>query len=343
MEVKPLAGIVVPDFQTGNVLYLTGATQTLIGKQASSLIARSNIAVKISVVESRFVRRGLPFRASFIEYSPYNPPVRYLTNETPLDASSETAALSASLVKREVLTPTIARFTFRLSEDATWKAGQHVTFDFDPELNNGYAHMNDGDPQSLNDDFVRTFTISSVPPAKGGPAQELQITVRKHGPATGLLLRHNLRVPLDLRVMGFGGKDEFHMPTEDDGRPAVFIAGGVGITPILAQGQGILDSGVKLSLLWTVRADDVPLLQDAFKQIPGLAKLTRLFLTGGSPDLQLLAELGASVEMRRMQEADVAQLKGSQHRFFLCAPSGLIQSVNKWLEGENVVWEDFGY
>lgn len=346
MEVKPLVGLVIPDFETGDALYLTGTTQILIGKQASALIAHSNLAVRISVAESRFVRGGLPFRASVIDYSPYNPPLRYLTSEKPPEDLADRPQLSASLVARETLTPTISRLTFRLSGGATWRAGQHVTLDFGPELDNGYAHMKDDDPQSLNDDFVRTFTVSSVAPVDGGAARELQITARRHGPATDLLMRQNLRAPLDLGVLGFGGKDEFQLPTTPDARQAVFIAGGVGITPMLAQGQAALDAGVDLTLLWTVRGDDVPLVEDTFRRIPGLARVTKLFITGTGAGDHLSAALGAaeaSVEGRRIQEADVARLRGAQRRFYLCAPSGLIESVNRWLEGEDVVWEDFGY
>lgn len=345
MEVKPLVGLVIPDFETGDVLYLTGTTQILIGKQASALIARSNLAVRISVAESRFVRGGLPFRASVIDYSPYNPPLRYLTSEKPPeDLTEQPRQLSASLVGRETLTPTISRFTFRLSRNASWRPGQHVTLDFEPELNNGYAHMNDDEPQSLNDDFVRTFTVSSVAPAEGGAARELQITARRHGPATDLLMRQNLRAPLDLRVLGFGGKDEFQLPTAPDARQAVFIAGGVGITPMLAQARAALDAGVNLTLLWTVRGDDVPLVEDIFRRIPALARVTKLFITGTGDHLSAaLGTAEASVEGRRIQEADIARLRGAQRRFYLCAPSGLIESVNRWLEGEDVVWEDFGY
>lgn len=349
MKIKPLAGLVIPDFETGDVLYVTGSTSILIGEEASSLITRSNLAVKLTVTASRLVRSGLPFRASLIDYSPYNPPVRYLTSEKPPDIS-EIASLSASLIKREPLTPTVSRFTFRLSGNATWQAGQHVTLDFGPELEHGYAHMNDGDPQSLNDDYVRTFTVSSVP--NKGKEQDLQITARKHGPATGLLWRHNLRVPLELTVMGFGGKEDFHIPVKDDGRQAVMIAGGVGITPLLAQGQAVLDGAVKLSLVWSLKAEDMALAEDTLRRIPGLAKVTRLFVTGSADtDSEGLAvsasasvrEMGATVATRRVQETDLTSLKGTGSRFFLCAPPRLVKQMNSWLEGEDVAWEDFGY
>jgi ferredoxin-NADP reductase len=349
MRIKPLAGIVIPNFETGDVLYVTGSTSIFIGEEASSLIARSNLAVKLTITASRLVRSGLPFRASLIDYSPYNPPVRYLISEKPPDIS-EIASLSATLTKREPLTPTVSRFTFRLSSEATWQAGQHITLDFGPELEHGYAHMNDSDPQSLNDDYVRTFTVSSVPAIRG-KEQDLQITARKHGPATGLLWRHNLRVPLALTVMGFGGKEEFRMPVKDDGRRAVMIAGGVGITPLLAQGQAVLDSGVKLSLVWSLKADDMALAEDTLRRIPGLAQATRLFVTGSADadDGEALVvavsvkQMGATIEPRRVQENDLAGLKGTGSRFFLCAPPRLVKQMNSWLEGEDVAWEDFGY
>lgn len=347
MKIKPLVGLVIPNFVTGDVLYVTGSTTILIGDEASSLLARTDLAVKITVTESRFIRAGLPFRASVIDYSPYNPPLRYLTSEKPPDVS-DVASLSASLVRRERLTPTIHRFTFRLAgaAAATWKAGQHITLAFESELANGYEHMNESDPQSLNDDYVRTFTVSSVPATAGEKVQDLQITARRHGPATALLERQNLRVPLELSVMGFGGNADFQLPTKrDDTRQAVFIAGGVGITPILAQGQAVLDSGARLSLLWTLKAEDVPLAEDTFRRIPGLAKVTQIFVTGdkGSDGTQSVVEAGAVVVKRRANETDLAGLKGPGSKFFLCAPPGLVKQVTAWLDGEEVVWEDFGY
>ncbi|ERS96522.1 hypothetical protein HMPREF1624_06726 [Sporothrix schenckii ATCC 58251] len=34
-----------------------------------------------------------------------------------------------------------------------WQAGQYITLDFGTELDLGWSHMRDDDPQSLNDDF----------------------------------------------------------------------------------------------------------------------------------------------------------------------------------------------
>lgn len=343
------------------MLYVTGTASVLIGEAASSLLARTNLAVSISVTDARLVKGGLPFRGAAGEPSPYNPPLRHLLSEKPPPVAQPQSTLTASLVGREVLTPSVARFTFELSssggrseeEAPSWQAGQHVTFDFAPELYSGYSHMRDDDPQSINDDFTRTFTVSSEP-ARG----RLEITARRHGPATGLLWRQNLRAPLELRVLGFGGEAAFRLPTttateagKDGVEPheAVYVAGGVGVTPLLAQAREVLAGGPRrLRVLWTLRGEDLGLAARAFADVPGLAGATTLFVTGPAAEAEevALAKLrgeAAGVETRRVSEGDVAALKGGSRTFYLCAGPGLRRRLEEWLEGEKTAWEDFGY
>lgn len=340
----------IPDFDTADVLYLTGSASVLVGEEASSLLARSQLAVKVSVTEARFVKSGLPFRGAAGEPSPYNPPVRHLVREH--DAHLVTAAgpsgpeLSASLVRRERLTPTIHRYTFQLSAQGAaavlpdWRAGQYVTLDFQPELGAGYSHMRDDDPQSLNDDLIRTFTVSS-PPTRTG---EVQLTVRTHGPTTKFLSRYNTRVALEIPVLGFGGEDGFRMAS--DPRP-VFVAAGVGITPLLAQAPGLLAKEAPLRVLWSLRREDLGLARDAFERVRGLAGVTTLFVTGEEQEQEergAVEGLGAAkLEMRRMGPGDVEGLKGKGSKFFLCTGPALLAKLGEWLAGEEVVWEDFGY
>ncbi|KAM5348770.1 hypothetical protein ACJ41O_008593 [Fusarium nematophilum] len=347
-KVNPLVGVTIPDFNTADVLYLTGTASVLVGEEASSVIARTKLAVKISISSAKFVKSGLPFRGPQVEYSPYNPPVRHLLSEHDAHISnSASQSVSASLVKRETLTPSINRFTLQLSSQGQpiprWHAGQYVTLDFGPELDMGYSHMADHDPQSINDDYVRTFTVSSPP---GSNSNEIQITARKHGPVTGFLWSHNMRVPLEIPVLGFGGEEGFRIPLRVGGPRSVFIAAGVGITPLLAQAPAALEAGVPLQLLWSLRLEDLPLALDTFSKIPGLASATKLFVTGEIPDRGLLDEVkraGADVEERRLGVRDVEGLKRQGSRFFLCTGPVLLSALEGWLQGEEIVWEDFGY
>jgi ferredoxin-NADP reductase len=354
---SPRVGIAVPDFDNGNVLYVSGTASILVGDEATALLPRTKLAVKVAVASARYVHAGLPFRGVFIEYSPYNPPVRYLLSErAPAATLSGGRGLSAVLSGRQILTPNVARFTFKLTaplpKGGGWKPGQHVTLDFAEELDMGYSHMADHAPQSINDDFVRTFTVSSAVPRGGGDGTTttFDITARRHGPATNLLWRQPLRVPLEVPVLGFGGKDDFHLPIDNDDAVggAVFVAGGVGITPVLAQARLVLDAGVDFRLLWSLRDEDLPLAVDTFTRIDGLASATTLFVTGtgagaDAADLQTVRDMGARVEQRRVVEEDLQELRGKGLRFYLCAAPALVKRITTWIEGESVVWEDFGY
>ncbi|KJZ69346.1 hypothetical protein HIM_11268 [Hirsutella minnesotensis 3608] len=370
LRVNPLIGIVVPDYDTSDVLYLTGSASVLVGEQASSLMARTNLAVVVSVAAARFVRGGLPFCGAGGEPSPYNPPLRHLLSErTPhvgaADASSSSRPdMTATLVGREMVTPTIGVFTFQLSSradaqttaTATWRPGQHVTLDFEPELGTGYAHMCDDDPQSLNDDLKRTFTVSSEPGARldvkpdvlRSSVATFQITARRHGPATGLLWRHNLAAPLELPVLGFGGEESFRLPTvPESARRPVFVAGGVGVTPLLAQARGVLARGVDLEVLWTLRGEDLPLALRVLKEIPALADKMQLFVTGQALDgletRESIKATGVAMRQRRMDAKDVSNFKGRGTSFYLCAGPDLLRRLQQWLEGDTFVSEDFGY
>ncbi|KAK1520423.1 oxidoreductase FAD-binding domain-containing protein [Colletotrichum costaricense] len=380
LKLNPLVGIAIPDFETSDVLYvsitqflpsltwnledyeantwrwakLTGSASILVGQDAAAYLPRTKLAVKITVSAAVFVQSGLPFSGTSLEPSPYNPPVRPLFSEQQhVLGSSTESTRTAALLRREIITPTIARFVFGLEPAAQWEAGQYVTFDFAEELDVGWSHMRDDEPQSLNDDYVRTFTVSSPPGDKGG--KEFEITARKNGPVTNMLWRWNLRVPLEVPVLGFGGEEAFRMGRGKgekgvgggDDVEEVFVAAGVGITPLIAQAGGVLEAGVRMKVLWTVKGEDVELVRDVVGRIPGLAGVLRVFVTGeiGEAEEAMMREFegfGAVVERRRIRASDVKD-GGIKRRYFLCTGPEMLKVLNGWLEGENVAFEDFAF
>ncbi|KAK4155716.1 hypothetical protein C8A00DRAFT_31469 [Chaetomidium leptoderma] len=414
LHTNPLIGIAIPDYSTSDVLYLTGSTQLLVGAAAASLMPHTNLAVKITVDSARFIKDGLPVRGTPLEPSPYNPPVRRLASQSPLSLSSslqtssqqQSPLATATLLRRDLLTPTIARFTFLLRPPSsssnnqplkTWQPGQHITLSFASELDMGYSHMREADPQSLNDDFVRTFTISSPPPpppppppvssssgsvsgsgSGSGDGVEIQLTLRKHGPVTGLLFSQPIGAAagvLEVPVLGVGGEEGFRIVAASAGskkkKKAVFVAGGIGITPLLAQAPGVLlaaaaqaaaaaqsgkdvkEGGVEV--LWSLRAEDLPLAVDAFERVEGLGSATRIFVTRGSGDghedgdvvavIERVRALGAKVEVRRMGKEDLLGVRDAVRgtKYFACASPGMIRSVQDWFGEEEVVFESFEY
>jgi NAD(P)H-flavin reductase len=342
LSTTPRAGLVFSDFDTGDVLYITGKTEILAGQKAKDLIAHTNLAVKIKVEATRYIKDGLAFRGIEGEYSPYNPPVRYLSTEKRAGLTNDDKQIYAKLIDKQILTPTIGRFRFHIAAPAKaskWKPGQYVALSFADELDLGYSHMRDDDPKSLNDDFLRTFTVSSRQGALDDHDQ-FEITIRKVGPVTDYLFRHKVRTDLQVPLLGFGG--EFFIEQGVD-ESIAYVAGGVGITPLLAQAADL--DLKKLRLFWTVRADDLGFVTDMFDRIPGLAKSTRLFVTGTvdeeAENWKKLEVSGAVLHKRRMGKDDLTADIAS--RWYLCTGTAFRNSLVSWLDGKTVLYEDFNY
>lgn len=414
---NPTVGLCVPNFITGDVLYLTGKAEILLERAAIAVISKSKLAVQMTVSKARFVKQGLMFRGTpstdnrdssssnpTIDreitdgMSPYNPRVRYLTSE--LDPSNPNAtfgstlppdeyrrstfeqpALTAKLTRKNKLTPTITRYTFRLSSSdpnslksstesqPLWKPGQYVALDFSEELYMGYSHMNDSEPTSINDDYIRTFTVASR--YKSGAEPEFDMVVRNVGVVTRWLSRQNDRSGMtELKVLGFGGDLEFEsssgIATVEDvastygGTRNVFIAAGIGVTPLL--GQLSLDPEDRtdnLSVLWTFHIRDVGLAIDILPRLSqSMRSNTRIFVTGtqnesaDSEDMKSLDRLQSEysdvkIERRRLTQDDVMSLDGTEKggidKWFVCTAPAMRKEVQGWLGSRTILFENFDY
>ena len=345
----PKAGVIVPDFDSADALYLTSTTEILVGKDAAAVLPRSNLAIRITVTEARFVRQSLAFRGDAGERSPYNPPVRYLKTERGLpDIQIEGRVVYAELLARDILTPTIGRFRFSVSDAEAagrWTPGQYVALEFDSELSSGYSHMRDDDPLSLNDDYVRTFTVSS-PPDGSLPLDEFEITIRNVGVVTQFLFKQNVRAGLEVPLKGFGGTFTI---SQEPNEIIPFIAGGIGITPLLAQLSGL--DIKRIRLFWTLNARDVGLALDTFDRCPSLAGSTKIFLSGvekstllgTQTQIRKLEKFLCEIAIRRMQASDVSEYLASCPTWYLCTGTSLRKALLVWLTGKKTIYEDFNY
>lgn len=347
LDQTPLVGLCFPNFENGDILYVTGNTETLFGSQASKLIPRSNLAVRVKVTSARLVQQSLPFRGKAIEPSPYNPKIRPLASEDALDVSeAKGAGSSATIVDHIRLTPSISRFRFSMDKPVSHEAGQWVALDFSDELSEGYKHSDNLNPRSLNDDYTRTFTVSSAPPPRRGLAEnEFEVTIRRVGVVTEFMFRHEARHDLQVPVLGFGG--DFRVDQAKD-TITPFVASGVGITPLLGRLPD-LDIG-HVRLFWTIHVEDVMLVLDTFRAYPALAKSTMIFLTGSGlaetkqEALAQLQESGADATTRRMQSEDLTEVKDQlSDQWYICVSSGLQKILLGWLKGKEVHYESFDF
>ena len=106
------------------MLYVTGKTDILIGQDASKVLPRSNLAIKITLTAARLVANALPFRGVEGDRSPYNPVVRYLASERPPPNVGEAELQQATLLSQTKLAPNVSRFKCSLENAARYTPGQ---------------------------------------------------------------------------------------------------------------------------------------------------------------------------------------------------------------------------
>lgn len=251
IEVTPLASLTFVSFTRGDILYLTGEAQTLVGPAAHKVMPLHNALTTVRTTGYIFVADALSVRqrpGTTVVPSPYSPPVRLLAEEASLTSyfQGNGKDVTATLQSIKILSPSLATFTFMTSEDIHFKAGQAAILDFTLFIGEEeYHHMASGKPSSVNDDRIRTWTISS--PSPDTPTRTFELTMREKpgGAVTGALFSVARKLadyrpellgdlsPLAIGVKLLGITGDFTSP-EEPRHSLLWIAGGIGITPFLS-------------------------------------------------------------------------------------------------------------
>lgn len=86
LALSPQAGLLFPDFTTGDVLQLTGWARTSWNPAHACCCAGAERLVTFRVKEARILPQAVPFQWVFESYSPFNPPAGTVgdTTSTPL-------------------------------------------------------------------------------------------------------------------------------------------------------------------------------------------------------------------------------------------------------------------
>lgn len=291
IETDPQVGLIFPDFKTGHVLYITGEAENLLDNVAETLMPRVSLLTRIKVTGAVFVKDGLNLRLTSDEqYSPYNPPARHLRQELQqmghaLVAHETAAAVTATLVSTKPLSGSITTFNFALSQpiDAPLPSGFGI-FDFSGLLDAGYRHMNEANPQLVNEDYVRTWTLSNTPcfdAESKAFAKTDQVSISVKRKPSGLMsnvLHDNadklIADKLPIEFKGTGAGFTCFAQDAEEAIPSIpfkmlWLAGGVGITPFMAMWDGILELAIayphqtstEIVLFFSGRGDDIKALK----------------------------------------------------------------------------------
>lgn len=268
VEATPFASLTFISFTTGDILYLTGEARNVYGSEARAIMPFQDLLTEIYVTGYTYVQDALPARLApgyTDQLSPYSPPVRLLAEEAPdtkLFAKEEQP--KARLTRIMTLSPSIAIFEWESSAPLRIDPGQAIILDFSTLFGSRqYQHMAPGKPSLVNDDFIRTWTVSSASP-HDSDSRLFSLTMREKpgGVVTGSLFNilrklteykhaalEDARVlSLDVNIVGING--DFVLPPLPSplGRntPSAskvlsagtkrlyWFAGGIGITPFLS-------------------------------------------------------------------------------------------------------------
>ncbi len=369
IETAPQVGLVFPDFTTGDVLYVSGEAENLLDQEAETLMPRVSLLTRIKVTGAVLVKTGLNLRLTSEEqFSPYNPPVKHLRQELEQMGHAAVAhvnsdPITATLVSTQTLSGNIKTFNFELSSpiNAPLPGGFGV-FDFSDIFDAGYSHMNEVNPQLVNEDYVRTWTLSSAPSfdEKNNSfcaTNHVSVTVKRkpgglmssalHDNADKLIT-HNLPVAFNGTGAGFtcfaGGTESTPLTVPSQ---MLWIAGGVGITPFMAMWDGILEVAnahpgkisADIVLLFSGRDDDINVLKRFGSLNSSLPKQVRLRIVAlhsvrstssaaqSARDVlrEALSDDVLTFEERRMQFDDIQSVADLNDReVFMCGPDALM-------------------
>jgi len=367
IETDPQVGLVFPDFATGDVFYVTGEAENLLDDDAEALMPRTGLLTRVKVTGALLIKAALNLElTSGEQLSPYNPPVKLLRRELEQMGrvpSDDAEAISATLVSTQVLSDNIKTFNFKLSTPiSALLPGGFGIFDFSGLLDRGYSHMNEANPQLVNEDFVRTWTLSSTPRIDPNTktfrsSDHVSITVkRKPGGLMSNVLHdnadqfiaNNLPVAFKGTGAGFtcfsGGSDGIPLTLPPK---MLWIAGGVSITPFMAMWDGILELAqanpdqvsTDIVLLFAGRDDDINVLRHfgslhgtlpdhvtlrivALQSVSGSASIARNTRDGLR---DTISDSVLKIEERRMGIDDIRSVADlSKREVFMCGPDGLM-------------------
>ena len=364
IESTGLAGLTFVSFDTGDVLYLTGTAENHVGESALGIMARHASLTTVRVTGYTLVRDALPVRqkeGTHVERSPYSPKVKYLVEETVTQAN-QSGNHSAHVQGAVQLSPDLAVLRFGISADCKAAGikitpGQSVVLDFMDWIGPPrYQHMADAAPESINDDRVRTWTVSSA--HENESATWFEITMRRMpgGTVTGalfnLLEEHgaNSNFGTTLQLDGSVSAGLVGVTGDFVLSPAykldvLWIAGGIGLTPFLAMLQALKKRGSSIEGdIWLVLSTREPdlmlkLIHPSLKSISAKMKITlHLFTSEEDVDVSMMIQDNVTVEAHPGRVGSAFwKTVPRRKEVFVCGPNSFGDATETGLQNAGVL------
>lgn len=324
--VNPLAGLMFFDEVAGDVLQIAGTVEVILD---SPEIAAFEGAERLwRVKPAKVVRRrdALPLRWTFAEngMSPSSLMTGSWTDaEARLQAAAKAKTWRSFRIERiEHESSTIRSFHLAPTDGEALiphLSGQHLPI-----------RIADGE------EFIRrSYTISSAP-SDG----YYRLSVKREGRASSLL--HDMQVGDEISALAPTGA--FTIDAMERARPAVFIAAGIGVTPLLSMLRHIVHEGDRTRHrrpVWFFRSSHTRQERAFDREIDELVARAN----GTVRDIRVVGQPGEDALESRETSGRInidllkAQLPFDDYDFYLCGPATFMQSVYDGLLRLNVADE----
>ena len=336
------AGLLFMDFENGHLLTLTGTVEILSDSPDTEHFEGAERLWKFHIDHGRWIEHGLPLRWKMDEYSPNT-----LLTGTWAEAQEKKQAQA----KRDQWLPYVVSDIVEESsviKSFYLKPENHTVPNFEPGQFLTVKLTIDGK------DVIRTYTVSSAP-----ADSTLRISVKREVSSrpsvpTGLFsgfIHKALSIGDILYAKAPSGALTFDAAEQ---RPAVLLAGGVGITPMVSMARHALTEGVRTR---AVRSTTLICAATNAKQRAFFSELQEIQAksNGVIRSFWALSELdgamkpGLDYHHHGRISAPLLQsvLPMDDYDFYLCGPAAFMQSMYDLLRGlgvsdARVFAEEFG-
>lgn len=313
---NPRAGLLFVDHETGDVLQMTGEAAVILDSPEIAAFQGAERLWTFRPAKVVLRRKASPLRWRFLEWSP---------NSLMTGSWEEAAARLAAEAKRLQWRPlrvariidesdVIRSFHFEPADDAglsVFEAGQHLPI----RLN-----IPGEDKPTL-----RTYTLSQAPSDPG-----YRISVKREGKASSFL--HD-QVRVGDIVEARSPQGTFTVDAAER-RPLVLLAGGVGVTPMLAMLRHVVYEGLRTRRVrptWFIQSARTVASRAFAGEVAELVaaaggKVTALSVIA-QPESEKLAGVDFDVAGRIDMDLLKRTLPFDDFDFYLCGPPGFMQAI----------------
>ncbi len=339
--VNPKAGLLFPNFETGELIFLSGSVEIIWEDDPVIKTFKGAERGWRFVLEKGIrIENALPFRANLIDYSPNSMMTGDWQQAKRLQQAEQLRNkwLTFRVVKVVDETPKIRSFYLQREDKGEllpFHAGQYLTI----RISDKRSKTESG--SAITNPMIRTYTVSSAPT---DPYYRISVKKEESGQISKLL---HQQIAEGARIEAKSPEGAFWIDTAAR-RPAILLAGGVGITPMISMALHTQYEGVRMrytrpmEIFHSVKSTGQLAFHSSFRQLEVASGKTIAYhpIVGKRISKSILLQ-GVSTRLKK----DPEYIQSSD--YYLCGPESFMQAmydllIDLGVPDEHIFAEAFG-